>query len=40
MSFAKEYAKENPEEIAIQDANQSLTWDEVDDVLSRCGSGL
>ena len=40
MSFAKEYAKENPEEIAIQDANQSLTWDEVDDVLSRCGNGL
>ena len=40
MSFAKEYAKENPEEIAIQDANQSLTWDEVDDVLSRCGSSL
>ncbi len=40
MSFAKEYAEKNPEEIAIQDANQSLTWDQVDDVLNRCGSGL
>ena len=38
MSFAKEYAEKDPEEIAIQDSSQSLTWDQVDDVLNRCGS--
>ena len=40
MSFAKEYAEKDPEEIAIQDSSQSLTWDQVDDVLNRCGSAL
>ncbi len=40
MTFAKPYAEENPEDIAIRDGQKALTWAEVDDELNRCGSGL
>ncbi len=40
MTFAKPYAEENPDEIAIRDARIALSWAEVDDQLNRCGSGL
>ncbi len=40
MTFAKPYAVERPEEIAIRDPQLSLTWSEVDDVLNRCANGL
>ena len=40
MTFAKAYAQENPEEIAIRDPSSQLTWSEVDDVLNRCANGL
>ena len=40
MTFAQEYAIENPEDIALRDARHALTWAEVDDQLNRCGSGL
>lgn len=40
MTFAKPYAEENPEEIAIRDPEKALTWGEVDDVLNRCANGL
>lgn len=40
MTFAKAYAQENPEEIAIRDPKKALTWLEVDDVLNRCANGL
>ena len=40
MTFAKPYADENPDQIAIRDPQTALTWGEVDDQLNRCGSGL
>lgn len=40
MTFAKPYAEENPEDIAIRDDHTALTWADVDDQLNRCGSGL
>ena len=40
MTFAKPYAEENPDEIAIRDGRTALSWAEVDDQLTRCGSGL
>ncbi|MBO6656076.1 MAG: AMP-binding protein [Pseudomonadales bacterium] len=40
MTFAKPYAEENPDEIAIRDGRTALSWAEVDDQLNRCGSGL
>ena len=40
MTFAKPYAIEAPEDIAIRDDHTALTWAEVDDQLNRCGSGL
>lgn len=40
MTFAKEFAGEYPGEIAIQDDRQSLSWDEVNDVLNRFANGL
>ena len=40
MTFAKEFAGEYPGEIAIQDDHQSLSWDEVNDVLNRFANGL
>ena len=40
MTFAKPYAEENPDEIAIRDARTALSWADVDDQLNRCGSGL
>ncbi len=40
MTFAKAYAEESPEEIAIRDPEKALNWLEVDDVLNRCANGL
>ena len=40
MSFAKAFAEERPEEIAIRDAQSEFTWAKVDDVLNRCANGL
>lgn len=40
MTFAKPYAIEAPDDIAIRDDHTALTWAEVDDQLNRCGSGL
>ncbi|MBL6689115.1 MAG: AMP-binding protein [Pseudomonadales bacterium] len=40
MTFAKPYANEAPDDIAIRDDHTALTWAEVDDQLNRCGSGL
>ena len=40
MTFAKPFAEENPEVIAISDPVKELTWGEVDDTLNRCANGL
>ncbi|MFT7221424.1 MAG: long-chain acyl-CoA synthetase, partial [Candidatus Azotimanducaceae bacterium] len=40
MTFARAYAAEKPEEIAIRDPQQALKWADVDDVLNRCANGL
>ena len=40
MTFAKAIAKERPDEIAIRDPQQALSWQDVDDVLNRCANGL
>ena len=40
MTFAKQFAAEYSGEIAIQDDRQTLSWDQVDDVLNRCANAL
>ena len=40
MTFAATYANQHPDQIAIRDEHQALTWSEVDDALNRCVSGL
>jgi acyl-CoA synthetase (AMP-forming)/AMP-acid ligase II len=40
MTFAKPFAEERPDEIAISDPQKALKWNEVDDVLNRCANGL
>lgn len=40
MTFAKQFAAEYPDEIAIQDDCQTLSWNQVDDILNRCANSL
>ena len=38
--FAKELARKNPEQVAIRDDKESLTWDDVDGILNRAVNRL
>ncbi|MFT5561384.1 MAG: long-chain acyl-CoA synthetase [Litorivivens sp.] len=40
MTFAAEFSKLKPNEIAIQDERSELSWLAVDDILNRCANGL
>ncbi|MEH6557921.1 MAG: AMP-binding protein [Oceanicoccus sp.] len=40
MTFAKTYAENQPDEIAIRDDRYALKWLEVNDILNRCVNGL
>lgn len=40
MTFAAEFAAQQPNQIAIQDSDASLTWRDVDDTLNRAANGL